>query len=300
VSGTAGESKTDESSRARTVSRDRPVALAARDELLRVRPTLVIDDFHYLESAVQLEIIRNLKDLVFEGVGVILAAVPHRSYDALRVEKEMTGRVEQLQIPFWDTEELLSIASEGFAALNVNDRSGLARRLAREAFSSPFLMQDFALQLVKANDVRETAEPQVDLVAPVWDEFFRSRAGGAAKPAFDLLSKGPRQREKRKERKLQSGEVTDIYGAVLAAIAHTGPLTELRYVQLRTALRDVLADAVPQQHEVTRVLDQMSQIARERLEGEPVVDWDGELETLHISDPYFAYYLRWAVRPQGQ
>jgi hypothetical protein len=28
----------------------------------------------------------------------------------------------------------------------------------------------------------------------------------------------------------------------------------------------------------------------------PVVDYDAELGTLHISDPFFAYYLRWGVR----
>ena len=111
-----------------------------------------------------------------------------------------------------------------------------------------------------------------------------------------MLSQGPRQRADRKERTLSAGGSTDIYGAVLAAIAHTGPLNELRYVDLRQALREVLADEVPQQHEVTRVLEQMTRIARERLEGEPVVDWDAELETLHISDPYFAFSLRWAVR----
>ena len=46
----------------------------------------------------------------------------------------------------------------------------------------------------------------------------------------------------------------DIQGAVLQAIAYTGPLTELRYVDLRQALRAVLKDDPPSQQEVTRVL----------------------------------------------
>ena len=37
----------------------------------------------------------------------------------------------------------------------------------------------------------------------------------------------------------------------------------------------------------------MTQIAREKVEGEPVLEYDEELSTLHISDPYFAFYLRW-------
>jgi len=42
-------------------------------------------------------------------------------------------------------------------------------------------------------------------------------------------------------------------------------------------------------------LEEMSKIARDSLEGEPVVDYDESLSTLHISDPYFAFYLRWRI-----
>ncbi len=55
----------------------------------------------------------------------------------------------------------------------------------------------------------------------------------------------------------------------------------------------------PARHEITRVLEEMSRIGREQIDGEPVVDYDEELSTLHISDPFFAYYLRWApARPR--
>ena len=37
----------------------------------------------------------------------------------------------------------------------------------------------------------------------------------------------------------------------------------------------------------------MTQIAREKVEGEPVLECDEEFSTLHISHPYFACYLRW-------
>jgi hypothetical protein len=72
-------------------------------------------------------------------------------------------------------------------------------------------------------------------------------------------------------------------------------VTELPYDQLRAALRDVLAGDLPQLHEVTRVLLAMSKIAREQLAGEPVVDYDEGYKTLHISDPFFAFFLRWGT-----
>ena len=149
-SNTTGQTKTQ--------GRTRPLQPAVKDALAKLLPVVVIDDFHYVPQDVQLGIVRGLKDLVFGGLGVVLAAVPHRAYDAVRVEKEMTGRVVQLPIEFWSEEELMGISREGFAALNVNDPGEvLGRRLADESFGSPFLMQDFCLQLVKDNDVRETA-----------------------------------------------------------------------------------------------------------------------------------------------
>jgi len=44
---------------------------------------------------------------------VILASVPHRAFDVVRVEKEMTGRLEQVAIPFWSQDDLEGIAHRG-------------------------------------------------------------------------------------------------------------------------------------------------------------------------------------------
>lgn len=162
-------------------------------------------------------------------------------------------------------------------------------------------MQEFCRQLCVDNGIVETCGAPTGIGEPNWDEFFSRLAPSASKAAFDLLARGPRQRSDRKVRHLREGRETDIYGAVLRAIAHTGPLTELTYEQLRSALRAVLApsDEPPQKHEVTRVLDEMTRIAREQIDGEPVVDYDGGLATLYISDPYFAYWLRWGNLATG-
>jgi len=258
---------------------------------------IIIDDFHYVPSAVQLEIVRGTKDLVFEGVGFIVAAVPHRAYDVVRVEKEMTGRVAQLEVGFWNPQDLKRIATAGFAALNVVASDALLQRLVDESFQSPHLMQEFCRQLCSVAGISETCPKPTVINEPEWSSFFAQLAPGTSKAAFDLLARGPRQRSDRKVRHLRDGQQTDIYGAVLRAIAATGPLTELKYEELRSALRSVLAptDDPPQKHEVTRVLDEMTKIAREQIDGEPVVDYDGELATLYISDPYFAYWLRWGT-----
>lgn len=286
---------TTESTQGSSLTRRPDVAIESRKALSGNLYRLIIDDFHYIDRTVQLQIVRGLKDLVFDGLGVVIASVPHRAFDAVRVEKEMTGRVTHLNVAPWSIEELMEIARLGFEALNLVDANDeFALRLAEESFASPHLMQEFCKRLCRFNRVEERQSEPLTLAGPEdWRAFFQETAADTSKMAFDLLKTGPRQRSDRIRRMLKDGRETDIYGAVLAAIAHTGPKLEIGYETLRASLKDVLESDLPQRHEVTRVLDQMTQIAREKVEGEPVLEYDDQLSTVHISDPYFAFFLRW-------
>ncbi|NUN63557.1 hypothetical protein HCU40_02070 [Pseudanabaena biceps] len=283
-----------------TLGRTIPSALSAINQLMSHMLPLVVDDFHYIDKSVQQSIVRSLKDPIFEGLPIILITVPHRAFDVMRVEKEMTGRVKQLQIPAWQTSELERIAELGFNALNVHCDSSLIKKMTREAFESPHLMQDFCAALCRANGVRETQTKVLKLQEPEdWQTFLRNMASDTSKLAFERLAIGPRQRTDRIRRTLVNDETCDIYVAILFAIASTGPQTRLSYEDIRSGLRTVLKDEIPQSHEVTRILEKMSEIARGEIDGEPVVDWDGSY--LYISDPFFAYYLRWGITlPEGE
>jgi len=206
----------------------------------------------------------------------------------------MTGRVVPLQIPFWDDDDLASIAYQGFEALNIEAAGEDIERLVRESFGSPFLMQDFCLAVCKDNDVYETLPERNTLVFYDWGKFFAARADATAKTTFEKLARGPRERTKRIPRKLKDGRTLDIYGLVLAAIANTGPKTTLTDTQLMTSIREISDGDPPAIHEVTRILDKITKIAQEA-KGEPVVDYMAEDRELHIADPFFAYYLRWGT-----
>lgn len=85
----------------------------------KLRIPLIIDDFHYLNRDFQGSIVRAIKPLVFEGLPIVFIAIPHRRYDAIKVEREMTSRIEPIQIPAWEIDELSKIAEEGYPLLNV-------------------------------------------------------------------------------------------------------------------------------------------------------------------------------------
>ncbi len=280
-----GESQT------RTVS-SRIVALKGLGEKRRA---LVIDDFHYLPRELQGSIVRVLKPLVFEGVPVVIIAIPHRRYDAVKVEREMTGRIMPVEIPAWSKDELVFIPEKGFELLNGTITSELVEQLADESIGSPHLMQEFCRSICRAHGITETfGGGSATLPKGRMSEVFRETADTIGRPIFEKLARGPRQRTDRIQRKLKSGDEVDIYGLVLHGLAHLRPaLVTLEYEDLRSAIREVSAQDPPQLHEVARVLKHMSEIAATDQSSTPVIDFDEEEKVLHVTDPFFAFYLRW-------
>ena len=270
---------------------------AAITQLRETNTPLIIDDFHYLDRDFQGNVIRALKPLIFEGLPVILIAIPHRRYDAIKVEREITGRIESITIPIWSTDELLEIAYEGFPLLNVTLEKSVSLRLANEAYGSPHLMQEFCRELAKFHHIDETLpETNGCTIGEVFDELFTKVAEQTGRVIFDKLARGPRQRSNRLPRTLKNGETADIYKVTLLALAKLSPgLDTIEYEKLRGAIREVLIDNIPQAHEVTRVLEKMAEIASSDEASIPVLDWEKEEQKLHITDPFFAFFLKWGI-----
>ncbi|MEX2541802.1 MAG: hypothetical protein WD314_08330 [Trueperaceae bacterium] len=294
-----GDSLTSSTSRGRTEA-VKPAAVRA----LRVaKAPMIIDDFHYVGRDTQAQVVRALKPLIFDGVAVIALAIPHRRFDAVRVEREMTGRVEQVEVPAWALDELLEISAKGFTILGLEVQQDVQDAFAREAFGSPHLMQEFCLELCVRRGIELAQVSPVTLHVEQAEQIavFRSVAEATGKTMFERLSRGPRQRTDRIQRSLSDGFVTDIYGLVLKALANMQPGIEtIDYEQLRASIRETAAGEIPQAHEVSRVLDHMAQIAADDEASTPVIDWDREDRRLHITDPFFAYYLRWGDTSVGQ
>lgn len=253
---------------------------------------LVVDDFHYLPRELQGRVVRSLKGEIFKGFPAIFIAIPHRRYDAVRVEREMNGRLEPIQVPDWSIEELMEIAAKGFPLLGMTISPRLTRDLASEAYGSPHLMQEFCKALAKRTErgSNTQADKQFD------ESLYVEIAEHTGRVVFDKLASGPRQRTDRKARRLAGGGEADIYRVVLMALSRIEPgMRRINYETLRGAIRDLLiSDDIPQAHEVTRVLEKMAEIASKDEMSVKVLDWDKEEQILHVTDPFFAFFLKWA------
>lgn len=257
--------------------------------------SLIIDDFHYIPKDLQGNFVRAVKPLVFHGIPVILIAIPHRRYDAIKVEKEITGRLDNINIPYWEKDELIQIPNAGFPLLNIEVAPEIVARLADEAMGSPHLMQEFCKQICKRHDVDET-NLTLKHIYHIDDDLFKAIGDSTGKTIFDKLATGPRQRTDRIKRKLKDGTEVDIYKTVLLALAKMKPTMQtIQYEELRLSIKDILHDSIPQAHEISRVLDKMSEIASNENASTPVIDWEKEEQKLHITDPFFAFYLKWSA-----
>jgi hypothetical protein len=124
---------------------------------------LIIDDFHYISRDKQASIVRAVKSLIFEGFPVIFIAIPHRRFDAIKVEKEMTGRVENVCIPPWRNHELAKIATVGFPLLNLDVSLKMINKLVNESISSPHLMQEFCKELCYMHEINQTSLTVIEI-----------------------------------------------------------------------------------------------------------------------------------------
>lgn len=280
--------------RSATQTRTLSSRVAALRGLAKSRTPLVVDDFHYMPPAVQGNVVRALKSSVFDGLPVVIIAIPHRRYDAIKVEREMTGRIVPIEIPAWTPDELQFIPETGFRLLNHTMPAELARKLADEAIGSPHLMQDFCRAICGVRALTVDSPGALRLAQGELHAVFREVAQSIGRPIFERLARGPRQRTDRLPRQLKDGRTVDIYELVLHGLAHLRPgLSSLEYEELRASIRDVSASQIPQLHEVARVLKHMATIAASDQSSTPVIDFEEAEKRLHITDPFFAFYLRW-------
>lgn len=298
----SGEINTEiEKGRGSTVKKGRntPPKIIALRELKNSRKPLIIDDFHYIPRDIQGKIVRALKPLIFDSLPVVIIAIPHRRYDALKVEKEMTGRISAIQIPSWKKEDLEYIPSMGFNLLNYEMDSISKSRISSEAIGSPHLMQEFCRVICRVNNIQKSFSIRKKKISISEDEFksnFREVADNIGRPIFEKLARGPRSRTDRIQRSLRNGKIVDIYELILHALAYMKPdLVSIEYEGLRSAIKEISGEGsqVPQLHEVARVLKHMATIAATDQSSTPVIDFDEDEKKLHITDPFFAFYLRW-------
>lgn len=189
---------------------------------------LVLDDFHYAATEVQMDITQQLKDAMRREFKAIVGSLPHRSDDAIRKNPDLTGRLSLINIEPWSIKELKEIAVTGFAKLNIKIDDSIAENIAIESLTSPQLMQYICLSICTLLDTDDKEVKQIpeEILSKAYK--FTTLSFEYAIDVVKVLRIGPNPRgNSRIFFKTTSGKELDIYGLIIEAISDNPPIMGL-------------------------------------------------------------------------
>lgn len=270
------------------------------DEMAGTERVLLVDDFHYMPRDVQAEVAKQLKEAARRDVRIVTAAVPHRADDVVRANPELRGRVTAVDVPYWDTPDLVRIAEAGFDALNVEISPASAERLARESAGSPQLMQALCLYACFVLGTTDRLASRGAKTLSAADHTKACKLTSTVcdfRSLVDVLDAGPRTRgAERRTYELTDGTSGDVYRTVLRAIAAEPLALAFPYDDLVERVKSLCKSESPPGSSLTAAVTHMEKLATDQLPTHRVLEWDEQKEVLHIPDPYFLFYLRWSER----
>jgi len=256
-----------------------------------------IDDFHYVERAVQSDLAQQIKEAIRQGVKFICASVPYRSDDVIRSNPDLRGRFFAIDFDYWTTDVLKKIAYKGFQKANIVYRDSLVDNLVDEAAGSPQLMQYLCLNACYEKGIREIPDEPFDLIYE--KHFFdsvcrRTVASTDYSSTAEKMLEGPKTRGS--DRKMYITKFNwqgDVYRLLLKAIALDPPCLNFRYQPLIDRISSICTGDVPSGSSITNACYHSAALANDTANNN-VVEWDSDNDVFDIRDPYLLFYLRWS------
>ncbi len=267
------------------------------DELVRTGRPIVIDDFHWLDPTVQVEILRDLRRFIDRNGSVIVISVPERAEQILSQDMEMKKLCISVKSPDWDIEQIVRIGREGFKTLNVDIDDKTVRRLANYSHSNPMLMQENCLQVCARKGIFQKQEPRKSIKLDVHDlsailtetamqrsqEIFRQFTGGDSPKTWVTVR----------------GHKVDIYTLLLLAMRRIRFHQEIGRDRLGERIAEIIGPKgkVPDKATITKSLISLSNQMKEKLGDNTPIEYDQRTGRVYFLDPFFMAYIQWVLAP---
>ncbi|MCI6277976.1 MAG: hypothetical protein MR639_14820 [Clostridium sp.] len=259
---------------------------------------LVLDDFHYAATEVQMHIAQQLKDAIRREFKAIVVSLPHRSDDAIRKNPDLTGRLSLINIGPWNIQELKEISITGFAKLNIKIQDSMAESISVESLTSPQLMQYICLSIctlldTDTKEIREIPEIPEEILSKAYK--FTTLSFEYAIDVEKVLRVGPNTRgNSRGLFRTTLGKALDIYGLIIEAISSNSPIMGLTLDDIKFRIDELIVDSEqkPNKQGIRECLNKLQNILNEKENIYKVLEWKDN--KLYILDPLFLFYLRWS------
>lgn len=270
--------------------------ILSKDKIIRYyienNKILVIDDFHYASTEMQMKMAQQLKDAIRRELKVVVVSLPHRADDAIRQNADLSGRLSLINIETWKEEDLKKIAIKGFDKLEIKIADNIAEKLAIECLTSPQLMQYICLSICTLLEDEKKLEVNDEILEKAY-RFTTINFNYA--DVVSVLIKGPNPRgQQRKLYRTVDGKELDLYGIIVESLAKNPPMTELDFESFYNRIFNVIEENDRLKLEKQTVRNHLNHL-QELLEGKEeiyrAIEWkDGKV---YVLDPLFLFYLRW-------
>jgi len=254
---------------------------------------LVVEDFHYLNRDVQIEIFQQWKYFVDEGVSVLVVSTSHHAGDIARANPDLTGRIRLIDISQWSIEDLEKIVKKGFDYFRLKNGALFKRFIATESVGIPIITQQVCQEFVSgldlssySTDARRDYHPQhvVPTVARVASEFYSN-----FERDFERLIEGPRSNSRK----------YDTYAKILTSFA----LDPIKFSLSKAEIIDRVNNICSGGKQIPLASIQSSLKAlgphQERMRIF-LLEWQSHSQMLHIVEPTFLFYLRQKIKSDGE
>lgn len=268
---------------------------------------LILDDFHYASQDNQKAAAYYLKDVIRVGFKAIIISLPHRADDIIRLNPDLSGRMDCIELAPWSNEDLRKISRIGFEKLNIYLPTEIEDIMLSESLSSPSLMQRICLYTARV--VRMSSDTRIS------SEYLMkgldlANANIGYNDAVDFIKEGPSSRgQKRKLYNIYDSEEGDLYEILLHIIAENPPNTQLSLDEI-TKRAEKIIFGVAFEPKISK--SEGSKVSKTSLKSalantntrlseskdfSHLLGWKDNC--LFVLDPEFLFYLRWSNWDNG-
>ena len=259
---------------------------------LENKKVLLLDDFHYADEKMQHDAACQLKEAIRSDLKVIIVSLPHRVDETVKNNPDLQGRIMNITMKPWKSEELAEIPNKGFSMLGVSAEQALIDRLVMECIDSPQTMQSICEnigyyisedRILTDDDITKSCYLRADYLT--YQELYSKLLAG-------LSSRG----QKRAVYYLSDGSEVDRYGLVLETLKKNPPLKSITISEIYERAKAILnkEKAMPKltTQTIRGTMKSMASIVEESgYEADRVFDWKENVLTFR--EPLFLFYLRW-------
>lgn len=257
---------------------------------------LVIEDFHYLDEVEKITLFQQWKRFVDNEVSVLVLGTTHRAVDIANSNRDLVGRITQIDVGHWGLPDLEKICEKGFAYLKAKITPEQIRLIANEAVGLPIVVQQTCLNIFTSKGF-ESVDQAKKSKFKTEEHSVDSSLHNVARQRYtqfesyyNTLISGPRE----KARKYRTYELV-LACFTLDPIKFSLKRSEIDHRLSRLKLK---SKEMPPAASLNSTLGALKKFQEKR--GFDLLEWRPSEDILYIIEPAFLFYVRWRRLKQPQ